>query len=500
MTSLTRPAAQRLAGIGAVLAAAAVACAALAVVAHPQYDPYGWLLWGRELARGSGFSTVQYPSWKPLAALLALPASLAGAAAPAAWLVLERVLALGGVVLAYVAATRLAGRAAGIVAAASLLLVTGWLAEMLDGHIEPVVASLLLAACLLDARERAGAALACLVAAALARPDAWLALGVYGLYLMRTRRLAWPTVIAAGLAVPLLWFGGDVMGSGSALHGGQLARHSAPAVHLARQGNGVSAALSSAIDAPLAVLGLAAVCLLAAGIRRRERLVITLGALAATWLATDVALAAAGYPADARFAMPSGALVTVLGAAGLIRAGRHVAQRTPPGALRLAAAGAVAITVAASALPAADTAAHQARVAARYSDKVAALSVLDDQLSDSAMRTRRLAVGQPFRAALAWYSDRTIAQLVHPHRNGVAIALTSSEWRHLRRLLKHHPGIRRRLIAARGVWRAYLLLPGAAGRRLVHIRQPPDGRPVARGASSVQCRNGLSSRTARACA
>src|SRR5690349_9088503 len=91
-----------------VVAAAALVAAllGLAVIARPQYDPYGWLLWGREILHGSGFSTADYPSWKPLAAALAVPIALAGSAAPVVWLVVERMLALTGLLFAYLIGRR----------------------------------------------------------------------------------------------------------------------------------------------------------------------------------------------------------------------------------------------------------------------------------------------------------------------------------------------------------------------------------------------------------
>src|SRR5437763_108802 len=192
-------------------------CTLVLPITRPQYDPYGWLLWGREITNGSPpFSTVDYPSWKPLAALLTTPIALAGSAAPTVWLVVERALALAGLVLAYVIGARLAGRAAGLLAAIAVVLVSGWLLGALDGHLEATTALLLLAAALLDSQGRVGAAVAALSLAGLARPDAWLVLGVYLVVVVAERpRRRWPLTLAL-VAVAALWFGGDAIGSGSA--------------------------------------------------------------------------------------------------------------------------------------------------------------------------------------------------------------------------------------------------------------------------------------------
>ncbi len=65
----------------ALLVIAAVAAASLlAFRPAPGYDPWTWLLWGREVA-GGGLSTVGGPAFKPLpVAICALLAPLGGAA------------------------------------------------------------------------------------------------------------------------------------------------------------------------------------------------------------------------------------------------------------------------------------------------------------------------------------------------------------------------------------------------------------------------------------
>src|SRR5918999_360739 len=86
-----------------------IALASLLVVdPAPSYDPWTWLLWGREVASGT-LSTVDGPAFKPLpVAVCALLAPL-GAAAPWAWVLLVRVAAVVAVWLAFALARRLAG-------------------------------------------------------------------------------------------------------------------------------------------------------------------------------------------------------------------------------------------------------------------------------------------------------------------------------------------------------------------------------------------------------
>src|SRR5215210_3229657 len=88
----------------AILAAAAAS--PLIVRAAPGYDPWTWLLWGREVASGT-LSTADGPAFKPLpVAICALLAPL-GSAAPVVWVVLVRAAAGAALVLAYRAARAL---------------------------------------------------------------------------------------------------------------------------------------------------------------------------------------------------------------------------------------------------------------------------------------------------------------------------------------------------------------------------------------------------------
>src|SRR5215210_2257797 len=88
------------------------------VAPAPDYDPWAWLLWGRELA-GGGLSTVDGPAFKPLPVAVCAALSAFGGAAPWLWVVLAR----AGAVLA----VWLAWRLAGWLAAAAVLLCAGFL-------------------------------------------------------------------------------------------------------------------------------------------------------------------------------------------------------------------------------------------------------------------------------------------------------------------------------------------------------------------------------------
>ena len=65
-----------------LVACVLVAVASLPVASALSYDAWGWLLWGRELIGPLPFTTMGYPSWKPLPALISVPLAPLGHAAP----------------------------------------------------------------------------------------------------------------------------------------------------------------------------------------------------------------------------------------------------------------------------------------------------------------------------------------------------------------------------------------------------------------------------------
>ncbi|MBA2421172.1 MAG: hypothetical protein H0V57_08615, partial [Thermoleophilaceae bacterium] len=83
--------------IAGCLAAAGVSCAFAPPA--PDYDPWAWLIWGRELG-GLQLSTAEGPAFKPLPVAVSVLLAPLGEAAPSAWVILARAGALLAVVLA----------------------------------------------------------------------------------------------------------------------------------------------------------------------------------------------------------------------------------------------------------------------------------------------------------------------------------------------------------------------------------------------------------------
>ncbi|MGH9151984.1 MAG: hypothetical protein ACRD03_06235, partial [Acidimicrobiales bacterium] len=65
----------------------------------PAYDPWAWLLWGREIA-GGALSTLEGPAFKPLPVAAATALAPLGEAAPVVWVLVARAAAVLGVWLA----------------------------------------------------------------------------------------------------------------------------------------------------------------------------------------------------------------------------------------------------------------------------------------------------------------------------------------------------------------------------------------------------------------
>ncbi len=411
----------------ALAAAAAVVCASLAIDSTVQFDPQGWLLWGREVtSAGSHFSTETYPSWKPLPFLFAVPLSLAGHAAPALWLAIERGAALCGLGLAYSLGRAAAGRAAGVLAAAAVALAPGWITFAIDGRSEPIVIALVFAALAAHRARRERLALLLLVLAALDRPEALALACLYAVLVWRRAGARGRLGAAALIAlVPLAWLGGDWLGSGSPLHGARLALESAGArAHGAAAAGALAGDFARGVGAPLlAGAGLA----MAVALRRRDPRLLLLAGAPLAWLAADAALLVRGYPASEipRFALPAVAAGCLLGAIGLARA------------VALAAALALLVPFGSGAV---GNATAGVRAAAWYARSVGSLgdAVADAGGRRALLRCGHLSVDQWAEGALAWRLGVSPQRLSWPGAPGLVLTLRGTRYPALVRYERRH--------------------------------------------------------------
>lgn len=306
-------------GVPALVPAAAL-CAALAglsllIPSVPSTDPWGWIVWGREVAHLDLRTAVGgSPAWKPLPVAFTTFLSLAGGAAPSLWLFVARTGGLLSLVLAFRVAARLAGPVAGVVAALAIACMGRWLREMAHGYTEPLAAALFLGALDRHLEGREEQAYLLISAAALARPDLWPLALLYGAGWL-WRRGSRALVVAGALAVPALWVVPDRLGSGEWLHGIMSAR--------AVTGAG-PAASADALTAAVALVGppvlvLAAIATLLSA-REQDRTTLALAALAVLWGGGLFLAMLAGYPASERYFFLPAVLLCVLAGCGAARA------------------------------------------------------------------------------------------------------------------------------------------------------------------------------------
>jgi hypothetical protein len=312
----------------AVGAALVLAAASLALPYLPVYDPWAWLVWGRELLQGN-FETAAGPSWKPLPVLIDAPLSLLGGAAVDGWLLIARAGWICAPLLAGLLAARLSGEATGrwrwvaaAVAAASVALTgdafTPPLRQFTGGLSEPLLVALVLGAVWAALDERPGWTLGLGTAAALLRPECWPFLALWAFYASRGRPRLRAAAIAAVVLIPLAWFVPDIVGAGNPLEGGETARAGG-----IEPFDGLEV-LGRALAAPLAAAWIGLVLLPWRERDELDRPLRILLAGAGAWVLLVALMAIGGFAGLPRFLAPATAVIAVLGGIGIARAGAAV--------------------------------------------------------------------------------------------------------------------------------------------------------------------------------
>ncbi|HUY58838.1 MAG TPA: hypothetical protein VMV16_03935 [Solirubrobacteraceae bacterium] len=227
------------------LLALALSALSLLFPSTPSYDPYSWLIWGREIFHGQ-LHIAGGSSWKPLPVIFTTVFALFGSAQPNLWLVVAR----AGAVVTALMSVRLTVRitwslvsqsrvgalrrgeswlgrtvavAPAVLAGAAVLICTtftrGYPVNMMLGYSEGVMTAAFLIAVerAWDGHHRQAFALG--IIPCLDRPEVWLLWGLYGLWLMRRERGARLLVIGLGILMLALWVVPQELGGG---HGGIL--------------------------------------------------------------------------------------------------------------------------------------------------------------------------------------------------------------------------------------------------------------------------------------
>jgi hypothetical protein len=322
----------------------------LALPSEPSYDPWAWLVWGRELVHLE-LDTSGGPTWKPLAAGVAAalaPLEGLGSDLPgAAWIALTRAGSLFALVLAFRLARRLsgaagiAGIAAGTFAAASLFLLPDWFQFTAQGNEAPVAVALVLWAIErhLDDSRRGALLLGGL--ASLLRPELFPFVIAYGVLGWR----AWPELrrplACLAVAIPALWVVPEWIGAGNPLDGGAQAA-SRPYWGLSHADHPWLRALSRVHNHAGVLVELFALVATAAALASlsrarpgfRGRAVLVIAAAAGVQIATFAAMTQIAFSGSPRYVLPALALLCVLAGVGV------AAVASPAPGIR--AAGAVA--------------------------------------------------------------------------------------------------------------------------------------------------------------
>jgi hypothetical protein len=327
VTAVLRPRASRGHGIALLV----LGCLLLAALAHllpaaPTYDPWAWIIWGRETVH-LDLDTRTGPSWKPLPVLFTAPFSLAGdAAAPELWLVVAQAGGLLAFAFTYRLAARLAGPPAGLIAAAGLVLADEFIRNFARGNSEGLLVGLCLWAIErhLDGHRRQAFVLG--VAAGLLRPELWPFLLLYGLWLMWQDAGARLLVIGCGVLTLVLWFVPEYLGSGDLFRAASRARDPNPdsAAFAAFPFAETFRRSASVLSLPLLAGALLA---FVRAWRARDRLRLGLGAMAAALMVAVAAMTQAGFAGNLRYVALPAALVCVLAGAGWVELVRDAARR-----------------------------------------------------------------------------------------------------------------------------------------------------------------------------
>jgi len=302
---------------GVVLVGVSLAIAALTLLlpSAPTYDPWSWIIWGREIAH-LDLVTTDGPSWKPLPVICTTIFSFFGSWSPDMWLIVARAGAIASVVLAFRVTRRIGGGVVGgVIAAAALAIAPWWIRNAALGNSEGLIVAFLLGA--ID-RHLAGdrrAAFLLAACAGLLRPEAWPFFGLYGLWLIWTRSLSWNLVVGVGAGVLALWLLPEWWGSGDFLRAAHRAKNvNAGAPTYAD--NPVKAVFQNAGDmltGPLIVALAAAAVMVTV---KRSKAMGWLIVMAVAWLGLVAYMTQDGFSGNQRYLIAPVALLMVLGGAG----------------------------------------------------------------------------------------------------------------------------------------------------------------------------------------
>jgi hypothetical protein len=442
-----------------VAACVGLGALSLALPSELSYDPWAWLVWGREIAHLE-LDTAGGPSWKPLPVLvtaLASPLSAVHDGLPeAVWMTVARAGSLLALALAFRLTRRLcgagpAGSVAGLFAACVLLLTPDWLQFAAQGSEAPIAIALMLCATerQLDARPEQAVVLGTL--ACLLRPELFPLLVVLGALLWRGAPQRRPLLLGALALLAVAWIVPEWIGSGNPLDAGAQAR-SEPAWSLSHAASPWLRALGRLHHHTGLLIELLASAAVAWALVRRNRPVLAMAAASALLAAMFVAMTQAGFSGNPRYALPALVLWCVLAGVGL---GRLLEVRWNG----LAAGAAVALALAVVSAPGISGRVERVRAEA---GEVGRRMELHRQLAEAVRRAGGAeavnrfgpaSVNRALETHLAWELARPIAELETATGQGVVFS-SFREFLAGRRPIRRPPDAIE--LARAGSWHVYL--------------------------------------------
>jgi hypothetical protein len=290
---------------------------------RPGFDPYGWLVWGRQ-TWSLNLDTNAAPSWKPLPYLFTVPYALAGHYQLRLWMITSVAVALAGVVFAGRITYRLvdpprerrwAGIVAGVFAGLAVLGIQNYAHYILSSQSDPMIVSFCLGAIDCHLYKRPRAAFLMLLLASLGRPEAWPFLAMYSLWLwLRVPRTRW-LVAGSWVALALLWFGIPAITSRTPFVSASNALDSGRRL----TSNQVGGTISRFVGLHELPLELAALVGLVFAVVRRDRVSLALAAGILLWVVIEIAFALHGWPGLPRYMFEAGGVLVVLAGVGVGR-------------------------------------------------------------------------------------------------------------------------------------------------------------------------------------
>lgn len=314
------------------LGALALAAASLRFPSTPTYDPWSWIVWGREIVHLT-LVTTGGPTWKPLPVIFTTVFAPFGSSAPQLWLLLARAGGIAALAVAFVLAFRLTraiserrfpAALAGAIAALALLLLPQYVNYVALGESEGLLAA---AALMMVNRHLDGSprqALFWALVVALDRPEAWPLFVAYAIHVWRRDRGSRRRVGALSAMILPLWFVPELIGSGSLIRGVQTAQHPRPEAATFARCPFCTEITDHALHLVAWPLWLGAVGLLVFAVtrlRRRgadewARAAVALIVVSAVWFLEEAILTQAGFSGNPRYLVGAAALVVVAAGVG----------------------------------------------------------------------------------------------------------------------------------------------------------------------------------------